>query len=180
MSGADTDIIILALDPATETGWCLGAPSSTPKLGTLSLAHSRKKSRGLAFERFRLWLEAMVDRHAPTHIIFESPILTKFTNIHMTRMAQGLDAIIESTVARLDAQGTTIALSEATPGELKKALTGKGNAKKDAMMRNAFARGMTPENNNEADAFAAWLHLTRTLDPDAYARFDPINSGSLL
>ena len=173
-------IVILALDPATETGWCLGSPDAIPRLGTINLSKRVEISRGFAFEWFRRWLLEMIASKGVTHIIFESPILTKFTNINMTRMAQGLDAHIEAAVAMHNDQSTRkVSLCEATPGQMKKALTGKGNAKKDAMMKHAYARGMEPDNNNEADAFAAWLCVLAEIAPDELLRFDPINHGRL-
>jgi len=175
-----SNIVILALDPATETGWCLGTPYEPPLLGTLDLKRRKEISRGYAFEFFRRWLTEIISTKRITHIIFESPILTKFTNINMTRMAQGLDAHIEAAVAmHNDHSSKKVVLTEATPGQLKKALTGKGNAKKDEMMRMAFARGMEPNNNNEADAFAAYLCLIKELAPDELLKFDPINHGRL-
>ena len=181
MGASVKNLTFLALDPATVTGWCIGSPNSTPRLGTLDLTKPKEIRRGYAFEVFRRWLLRTFDEREITHVIFESPVLTKFTNIHMTRMAQGLDAHIEAAVETWnnDNPDQRIALSEATPGQMKKILTGKGNAPKAAMMKHAIARGMSPDNDNEADAFAAWLYLLGEIEPDEVARFDPINFGRL-
>jgi len=179
-SSASKKIVIFALDPATETGWALGSPDAPPRLGTLDLSKRKEVSRGYMFEFFRRWLTETINTKGVTHIIFESPILTKFHNINMTRIAQGLDAHIEAAVTAHNDQSThKVILIEATPGQMKKALTGKGNANKDAMMRMAWARGLDPANNNEADAFAAWLCVVAEIDPDALLAFDPINHGRL-
>lgn len=180
MGSSALKIVILALDPATETGWCLGSPGEVPRLGTLDLNKRVEKSRGYAFEFFRRWLLETITSKDITHIIFESPILTKFHNIHMTRMAQGLDAHIEAAVAAHNQQSNRqVTLTEATPGQIKKALTGKGNAKKDEMMRMTWARGLDPNNNNEADAFGAYLCVLTDIAPDDLLQFDPINHGRL-
>lgn len=180
MGSSASKIVILALDPAKELGWCLGELDAIPRLGTLDLTKRHEKSRGYMFEFFRRWLLEMIVAKNVTHIIFESPILTKFHNINMTRIAQGLDAHIEAAVATHNDHSThKVVLIEATPGQLKKALTGKGNSNKDAMMRHAWARGLDPNNNNEADAFAAFLCVLAEIAPDELNKFDPINHGRL-
>ena len=180
MASSASDMTFLALDPATVTGWCIGSPISTPRLGTLDLTKAREIRRGYAFEMFRRWLLRTFKEREITHVIFESPVLMKFSNINMTRIAQGLDAHIEAAVEVWNSDNyRSIPLTEATPGQIKKALTGKGNAKKAAMIAAAMARGMSPENDNEADAFGAWLCLLAELAPDEVARFDPINFGRL-
>ena len=169
--------IILALDPAIETGWCIGSlDDHEPRLGTLDLSSQRERGRGFMFEYFRRWLLKTIKSKNVTHVIFESPILTKFHNINMTRIAQGIDAHIEAAIeTHNDAVNFKVIISEASPGQLKKALTGNGKAKKDEMMRMAWARGRDPANNNEADAFAAWLYVVGELDAKELEKFDPIN-----
>jgi len=47
-------------------------------------------------------------------------------------------------------------------GTIKKFLTGKGNANKDAMIAAAQARGFSPADDNEADAIAILLWALET------------------
>jgi Holliday junction resolvasome RuvABC endonuclease subunit len=183
--------MILALDLATQTGVCFGA-ADTGEIPTLD--HFRLPSTGDDVGRFLAAFEdqinALIDRAAPTLIVFEAPVLprAKFNpatkkveggvSIITTRKLQGLAGELERIAFR---QG--IECAEIQPSEAKQALTGKGNAKKAEMVRACRAFGLNPhtythqgeEASDEADAFGVWLCALRMRHPKLAGRWDPIN-----
>ena len=161
---------ILAIDAATVTGWALGHTSARPRLETLDMSSFKDRGRGYRFELMRVWLNKMLDKHNVDLIAFEAPILTKFSNINMTRNQQGLTAIIESV-----AVCRKIEYIDFPPASVKKALSFTGRAKKDQMMRAAKGRGFKPMNDNEADAAGVWLCALEQFAPEQLHRFDPIS-----
>ena len=183
--------MLVALDLATQTGICFGA-ADTGEVPTLD--HFRLPSTGDDVGRFLAAFEdqinTLIDRAAPTLIVFEAPVLprAKFNpatkkveggvSIITTRKLQGLAGELERIAFR---QGIEIA--EIQPAQVKQALTGKGNAKKPAMVAACRAFGLEPytythqgeDASDEADAFGVWLCALRMRHPALAGHWDPIN-----
>lgn len=183
--------MLLALDLATQTGICFGA-ADTGEVPTLD--HFRLPSTGDDVGRFLADFEdrmlALLDKVAPSLVVFEAPVLprAKFNpktkkveggvSILTTRKLQGLAGELERIAYR---QGVECA--ELQPSQVKQALTGKGNAKKPAMVAACRAFGLDPHTytyqgedaSDEADAFGVWLCALRMRHPTLAGRWDPIN-----
>lgn len=160
---------ILALDIATATGWARGLSASIPELGTFSIKKYANPP-GQGFALYRIWLNKMLDQHSFDVVAFEAPILRAQTTISTTRRLQGLAAITE-----MVCHERGVKCVEEHLQTIKKTLTGNGRAKKPEMIRAAKARGMSPRNDNEADAFGLWLRVVQVVEPKQLSRFDPIN-----
>ena len=139
---------ILALDLGTTTGWAL---QGTPILsGVWSLKGRRHDGGGMRFVRFRYHLETMHHLHPITRVAYEE-----------VRMHRGVDAA--HIYGGLQAVLTSWCESEKIPYEaihyahIKRHMTGKGNANKEAMIAAVRAKGFKPEDDNEADAIALLL-----------------------
>lgn len=141
--------MILALDLATTTGWALGdtriAASGTVRLeGSSAPYHAR-------WLNLWWWLEHMRELYGVRRIVREAPIVHgRGTNSY--RVAFGLAATVESWC-----EWGGAADEEISPSAIKKHATGKGNAKKDAMLIAAARRwpDIDIADNNHADAL--WL-----------------------
>jgi hypothetical protein len=167
---------ILALDLATCTGAAVGAGDVLPALSHVRMP-STGEDGGRFFWTYRTWLLAMLDQHAPSVLVFESPILPRPfikdgriispTNIVTTRRLQGLAAITEEV-----AHGARIDCREVSVPEVKRALTGMGHATKADMLLVAQQYGLEPAVHDEADAFAVWLCAVRQLRPHHAPNFD--------
>lgn len=140
---------ILAIDPATHCGFAIGGRSGVEASGTWDLSPKRDESKGMRLVRFRSKLDAAVGNTAPAIVVFEA-----------ARAAGGHAGAL---VVQSEIQGVLkLYLEEAgieyrgySSTEIKKHATGKGNAKKDAMVEAARKRWPNCEDDNEADAL--WL-----------------------
>lgn len=167
--------MIMALDLATQTGFCIG-PADTGEIPTLG--HVRMPSTGPDVGRFLCawqdWLDPWVREVEPSQIVFEAPILPAQTQMATTRKLQGMAGVTEMVGHRLG-----IEVAEVTTSQVKKALTGSGRAEKADMMAAARHYGFNPQTSDEADAFGIWLCALRLRHPAHAGRWDPMNFGRI-
>jgi Holliday junction resolvasome RuvABC endonuclease subunit len=146
---------ILALDLGTTTGWALLADGIVTS-GTASFKPSRYDGGGMRYLRFRSWLE-QVRRYAG-----------RIEAVHFEEVRRhiGVDAahIYGGFLATLSAwcEHEAIPYQGVPVGTIKRFITGKGNADKDAVIDAVRARGFHPADDNEADAIAILLWATKT------------------
>jgi Holliday junction resolvasome RuvABC endonuclease subunit len=172
--------MILALDIATTTGWCVGAGDRDPVIGHVALPVGHDGVRGPKFSAFRAWLLKILSDWQPEVVIFEAPILPKPffdkksrkwiwpTSIEVTTVLQGLAAIVE-----LECHDRGIFICQAEPSEVKKELTGNGKADKPVMVRVAErVLGRKMAVHDEADAFGVWLIGLRHYAPQFRPEWD--------
>lgn len=136
---------VLALDTATNTGWALRKDGSLFS-GTYNCQHDAKReSPGMRFVRFVGWLEAMVKENSVARVVYEAPHQRGGA---ATTVALGLVTHLMSTCARLGVEHQSVPTAT-----LKKALTGKGNAKKEEMILKINGlTGLSVTSDDEADA----------------------------
>ncbi len=145
---------ILALDPATKTGW---AHSDGPS-GVWDLSIRRDESDGSRLMRLRGKLSETAAALGVDLVVFEAAR-------HGAPKMQG------ALVVQAELQGNIkswciqhdVEYRGRSPAEIKKHATGKGNANKDAMLAAAMAKWPVIDivDHNQADAL--WLlSLTRT------------------
>jgi Holliday junction resolvasome RuvABC endonuclease subunit len=179
-------VTILALDLATNTGFCHG-PGDTgelPTLGSFTLP-STKEDVGRFLCAYRDKLMALVSEVEPEVVVFEAPILPNTTSLITARKLQGLSGVTEMVVRDLNsiyraAGAPEIDCREAQPASVKKALTGRGGAKKHEMVAACRAYGLRPatytksgeDASDEADAFGVWLYLVKHRWPQQAGRWD--------
>lgn len=138
----------LALDLGTKTGFKIGTRASSTS-GTMSFAvNSRYEGGGMRFLRFRRWLSEIAGAHGPiTRIAFEE-----------VRNHKGVDAahVYGGLMGHLTAwcEENEVPYEGVPVGTIKSHWTGKGNSNKQAMIAASVARGLTPVDDNEADAQA--------------------------
>lgn len=164
----------LALDLATQTGFCIGA-ADTGEVPTLG--HVRMPSTGPDVGQFLCawqdWLEPKVREVGPTLVIFEAPILPAQTQMATTRKLQGMAGVTEMVCHRAG-----IEVAEVATSQVKKSLTGSGRADKADMIAAARHYGFDPQTSDEADAFGIWLCALRLRHPTHAGRWDPMNFRS--
>jgi hypothetical protein len=136
---------VLALDLGTKTGWATRVGGVVAS-GVCDLKGSRYEGGGMRFLRFRRWLDDVAAE--ATEIVFEEVRAHKGTDA--AHVYGGLLAMLTAWCEeyRVPYRGVPV-------GEIKKHATGKGNAKKGAMMAAATARGWSFADDNEADAL--WI-----------------------
>jgi Holliday junction resolvasome RuvABC endonuclease subunit len=137
----------LALDLGTTTGFCLGA--ATPGTsGAASFKPARFEGGGMRFVRFRRWLNELAAAYGPfEEVAFEE--VRRHAGTDAAHVYGGLMATLTAWCEENEVpyQGVPV-------GTIKRHWTGKGNANKDAMIDASKSRGLSPADDNEADAQA--------------------------
>lgn len=145
---------VLAVDPGTSCGYAVRVGGTVEASGVWDLRPTRFEGAGMRWLRLRGFLCLV----APPGLPHMKPELVAFEEV---RRHLGTDAahIYGGVVATLQAwcEEHGVPYTAIPVGTVKKLATGKGNAKKDAML--AAARARWPEQNvtddNQADAL--WI-----------------------
>lgn len=138
---------ILAIDPATKSGWAIGNDS-----GVWDCSVRRDESAGMRLIRFRSKLNEINKAYKIDLIVFEAARNAGVKMQGALVVQAGLQGIL---MAWCEDRG--IQYRGYSPSEIKKHATGKGNANKAAMIQAAKDRwpGRKIADDNEADAM--WL-----------------------
>jgi hypothetical protein len=139
---------ILALDLGTTTGWALRDNDDHITSGTEHFKPQRFEGGGMRYLRFKRWLTDIKQcADGLDWVVFEE-----------VRRHAGVDAAhaYGGFMAHLTAwcEQHNIPYQGVPVGTIKKHATGKGNAGKAEMIAAAKARGITPVDDNHADALA--------------------------
>jgi len=140
---------ILALDIATKTGWKTSTAS-----GVWDLKVNRGESEGMRVVRFHSKVKELIELENIELVAYErAGGMFKGAIIVESEMIGALKLLCMN-------KNVDMACYSAT--EIKKFATGKGNAKKDAMIQAAIDLGYHPKDDNEADA----IHIYRLCEKD--------------
>jgi len=147
---------ILALDLGTTTGWALRGYDGLITSGTASFKPGRFDGGGMRYLRFTNWLTELDRLSGPIEAIYFEEV-RRHVGTDAAHVFGGLLAVLTSwgELRGVPYQGVSV-------GIIKKFLTGRGNANKDAMIDAARARGFSPADDNEADAIAILLWAIET------------------
>lgn len=183
--------MILGLDVAKRCGFAYGDGSALPTFGTYE-GDPAGEELGLYGRAFRNWLRDLVlrlkadaeARGQTLRVIFEAPVFPKpflekgtgriiqHASIKDRRQLYGLAMLVEVVCGDLG-----VPCYEEPVQALKQALTGKGNAEKDDMVRAAKKMGANVQFHDEADAIAAWLIGVRIYARQHLHRWDALLWG---
>lgn len=144
---------ILAIDPGTRCGWCLGQPGERPVLDAWDLGSRRHEGGGMRFLRLRNYLAELLDGPGtrPDLVVYEE--VRRHLGTEAGHIYGGI--IAEITAA---AEQRKIPYQGVPVQHIKKYATGSGNADKDAVLRAMRARHKRIDvlGYDEADALALW------------------------
>lgn len=163
--------MLLALDLATQTGWCAGDGSELPELGTV-LMPSSGEDVGVFLSFWERWLLLKIEALQPTVVVFEAPILPRETSLHTVRKLCGLAGVTEKVC-----HDRKIECAEVANSTVKKELSGSGKGGKMDMDRVAKACGLSPKTYDEADAFGVWIVAVRYYAKPFIGRWDKLIWG---
>jgi Holliday junction resolvasome RuvABC endonuclease subunit len=145
---SNLDYNILAIDPATNCGWALEVDGKLT-FGCWSFKVRNGTSPGMKWVHFENMFIETIKIYNINLVAFELPAATMHAGatIHHSKM----NGIMEKVCASMEIEYLSFATSE-----IKKFATGKGNAKKDEMIKAAKdSLGYEGDNDNEADAL--WI-----------------------
>lgn len=140
--------VILALDLGTTTGWAMRTRNAVILSGTRHFRPNRFEGGGMRYLRFTGWLDDVVSHAGGLDaVLFEE-----------VRAHAGTDAahIYGGFLATLSSwcEHREIPYEGVPVATIKRHVTGKGNASKEAVTAAVRALGHHPEDDNEADAIA--------------------------
>jgi hypothetical protein len=142
---------VLSLDLATNSGWALRLADGQITSGTVSFRPSRYDGGGIRYLRFRTWLDSIAADARGIGVIHYEEVRrhlgTDAAHVHGGLLATLTAWCEEHSVAY---QGVPV-------GTIKRHITGKGNADKQAVIAAVRERGFSPADDNEADAIAILL-----------------------
>lgn len=139
---------ILALDLGTKTGWALHQADGTITSGTVEFRPGRFEGGGMAFVRFKGWLDDVVRFTGGIDLLFFEEVRAHagVTAAHVYGGFLGhMSAWAEQ--QKIPYQGVPV-------GTIKRHATGKGNASKAEMVAAMEKKGHHPADDNAADALA--------------------------
>ena len=147
---------ILALDPATVTGWASWHVDDGVESGREDFSVHKEGHVGRLWIAIDEWLHEMIRRHRPDIVVQETPIVQG-----SARIPFGFMTLCQRACAMRDVEWCSV-----HPSTLKKWATGSGRAKKEDMIREARRRWPRAGvwNDNEADArlMAEWAAANPT------------------
>jgi Holliday junction resolvasome RuvABC endonuclease subunit len=132
------------------------AIGSTIESGTVSFRPSRYDGGGIRYLRFRSWLDSIAEHTANIGVVhFEE--VRRHASTDAAHVYGGLLATLTAWCEQ-----HSIAYQGVPVGTIKRSITGKGNADKQAVIDAVRARGFRPADDNEADAIAILLWAIET------------------
>lgn len=142
---------VLTLDLGTKTGWAMTS-GKTIISGTQEFKPQRFEGGGMRYLRFRRWLCEVAACEPIEAIYFEE--VRRHMGVDAAHAYGGFFAILTEFCEhdQIPYQGVPV-------GTIKRHVTGKGNAGKEAVIDAIVKRGYSPADDNEADALAimAWV-----------------------
>lgn len=146
---------VLALDLGTTTGWAKSV-SGVLVSGTENLKGGRFEGGGMRFVRFGSFLSELHMKSPVSRVYYEE--VRRHAGTDAAHIYGGLQAVLTAWCEERDIPYDAIPV-----GTIKKSWTGKGNAKKEAMVAECERRGINVEDHNEADAVALLTHVKENL-----------------
>ena len=142
---------ILALDLGTMLGYAIAARDGAIASGVVSFKPSRYDGGGIRYLRFRSWLDGIAaDAGDLAAVHFEE------VRRHLSTDAAHVHGGLLATLTAWCEQ-RSIAYQGVPVGTIKRHVTGKGNADKQAVIAAVREHGFSPADDNEADAIAILL-----------------------
>lgn len=139
---------ILTLDLGSKTGWALRQIDSTITSGTVEFKPGRFEGGGMAFVRFKHWLDEVARFAGPIKSIFFEEVRAH-AGVTASHVYGGFLAHLTAWAEQeeIPYQGVPV-------GTIKRHATGKGNASKAEVIEAMRRKGHHPADDNAADALA--------------------------
>ena len=156
--------ILLSLDLGTATGWALSNKHGRIMSGTAHFRHRRFEGGGMRYLRFERWLNETRDVSGEINAVYFKERAGMSCRGHgvnprsRRHAAHAYDGFLASLTAWCEEH--SIPYEGIPVGTIKKFITGKGNAGKQAVIAAVKTLGHLPEDEFEADALAL-LHFAR-------------------
>ncbi len=118
---------ITTFDCAGNTGWATDTDPAGLLSGVQRTPLRRGESHGMRLLRYRRWVRELLELTCPTLVVYEAPSLHHLS-AHAAELAYQFTGVVQE-----EAEAAGVAYTGVPPAQLKKWLTGRGNAPKPAM-----------------------------------------------
>ena len=144
------DPIILSLDLATNTGWCVGAATADaiPRMNSVRLG--KAGDHGSIGAGLDDWLWSFADLTKPTMLVVEAAI-GQHLGQNAAKIALGLLMVCEVFAFRRE-----IPITQCASSSVRARVIGSGRAQKPEVMAWCKSQGWNPPDNDASDAAALW------------------------
>lgn len=139
---------ILALDLGTKLGWATVDRNGVVRSGSVNCTPRAHEATGQRWSKFRVLLCDLANEVGEFDAVYFEDVKRHAGTI-AAHVYGGFLAHLEHWCAARNAEPIGVGV-----GEVKKAWTGSGAAKKHLMIASAEAKGFRPADDNEADALA--------------------------
>lgn len=139
---------LFTLDLGTKTGWTTRDAAGTITSGTENFTPGRFEGGGMRFLKFKRWLTDIKQGLDGIDIVYFEEV-RRHAGVDAAHAYGGFMAHLTAWCEHHDIpyQGVPV-------GTIKKFITGKGNANKQAVIEAVRSEGFDPGDDNEADALA--------------------------
>ena len=148
-AGDPTGNAILALDLGQKTGWAVRNADGAIASGTVEFKPGRFEGGGMVYLRFRAWLQEVDETAGGIGAVYFEEVRFASRRSGRTRVRR-----LPRPPDRLGRDANKIPYRGVPVGTIKRHVTGRGNADKDAVIAAVRALGFDPADDNEADALA--------------------------
>lgn len=146
-----TDPVLIGFDLATQVGWCAGAASRDPAVGSFRLPATGNDVGAYLLDA-REFYRILLRRFSPLACIYEAPVTMPNQTPEVTTKLHALPGVLE-----MECKEAGIPVKKVYPVTIKKTVTGHGGSPKPLVFSRVAALGLKPANKDEADAVGAWL-----------------------
>lgn len=156
---------MLALDLASQTGFCCGHPSTdVPEFGEIKFAGGDDIGRFAT--SFEDWLSEMISSRGVSVVVFEAPILPGKTQLKTLIKLYGLAFETERICKRLN-----VRCRQGYASSVRAAIAGNGRASKEDIVSLCRRYGWRVQSHDAADACLLWAYAVTKLAPEHATRF---------
>jgi hypothetical protein len=173
-------MLVLAIDPATRTGWCLGAVGARPALGVVNFGGKVRDDHADIFARALEWIDGQLSSDGrPDVLAIEEPVapfqVQGQTQWATTQIALGLQAIFQGTARRYGIKVITAPIRSWRKYALGQGAL-KGAEAKARMVKLVRELGFANDavDHNAAEACGIWLYAGAQAAPMQVTRHEPL------
>lgn len=155
----------MAFDIASNTGFAFGETGSRPRSGSIRFAPAGSDHE-LIFANALKWASEQMRVERPGLVIWEAPIpaafKSGFTNVNTTKILYGLPAVFGAVAHLLGVND----IREAPVQSIRRHFIGQNPKKavaKKLIIAHCRSLGLSPADDNEADALAIWHYACATI-----------------
>lgn len=164
-------MLIMALDPASTTGVCIGEPGQSPRLFSKAFKRDETDDPKDVFRRATRWLAEHLQTERIDHLAIEAPFPSQ--NFATSMISLGLFGIFTGIAGCKGIQIKLVQISSWRKYFLSNGRLSKEQAKRQSMQV-CEAMGWKADGHDSAEAAGIWSWAVTQIAPSLAPRVEPI------